>query len=414
MNNKHSRSLKAWVLYDFANSAFATTVMAGFFPILFKEYWAKGVEVTVSTAILGYFNSLSTALVIISAPFLGILADLRNKKKLFLIIATFLGCIGTAFLAFVAEGKYFQAAAIYAFSVTAFTIACSLYDSLLDIVADRKTADRASSMGYAFGYLGGGLLFAFNVLMYRSPQTFGFESGIAAVLAAFLSVAAWWALFSLPLFICVSEHRGIDSPLKFSEVKSQFSRLFHSVVSSPGLKFFLLAYWFYIDGVNTVIKMAVDYGVAIGFKPADLIVALLLTQFVGFPSALVFSRLSAKLGNLNAIKIGLLTYTVIIIWAANMQERWEFFALAALIGAVQGGVQALSRSYFLGLIPAGSSGEYFGLFNIVGKFAALFGPMLVATVTLLTDNSRLGIISLLVFFIGGLIFLNKSNKVLVR
>lgn len=411
----------SWALYDWANSVFSTTVISGFFPVFFKEYWSAGVEPTVSTAQLGFANSCSSAFVAIVLPFIGALIDVRPWKKAFLGAFTAGSIVSLMLLMFVGKGSYFYAAVIYAVSAGCYSAACGIYDSLLASVCDHESSDLVSSLGYALGYLGGGVLFAINIAMYLKPAWFGLESGVSGVQWSFLTVGLWWLLFSLPLFIFVEERAGAESEKKVSNAVKQsvqsLKKTCLEILANRSILFFLLSYWLYIDGIYTVVKMAIDYGIAIGFQAKELIAALLVTQFVGFPSALAYSYLGERVGTRKAILVGLVCYSVIVCWACLMSRPWEFYCLAAFIGLVQGGVQALSRSFYLRLIPPERSGEYFGLFNLVGKLAAVVGPALVGIVAMMTSSSRLSIASLLFLFFFGAVLLSmvkEEEKIEIR
>jgi UMF1 family MFS transporter len=280
---------------------------------------------------------------------------------------------------------------------------------LLSSVSTAENSDFVSSLGYSLGYLGGGICFAVNVWMFRCPECFGLASGTAAVQTSFLMVSLWWALFSLPLLLFVHEEALPSGSSPVREVLktslAQLKMTLCEIVRRRNLAFFIAAYWLYIDGVYSVVKMAVDYGVAIGFSSKELIAALLLTQFVGFPAALFYSWFGKKAGVKNAILFGLAVYAILVLWASQMSQAWEYYCLAVIIGLVQGGVQALSRSFFLRLIPMERSGEYFGVFNLVGKFSSIFGPAMVGFVAYYSGSSRAGIASLFLLFAAGALLL---------
>lgn len=394
----------AWALYDWANSAFATTVLAGFFPILFKEYWNAGVSAIDSTHRLGNLTAFASLIVAIMAPILGAIADRAGMRKRFLMMFTALGVVMTGALWWVEQGHWLAAAAVFAFAQIGFAGGLAFYDSLLIGVARRDKFDFVSGYGYALGYLGGGVLFAMNVWMVLDPARFGFADGTHAARFAFLTVAGWWTLFAIPLFLFVPEP-GDAPALRFGPaVRAGFAQLkatLHRIRSLRAVWVFLLAYWFYIDGVDTIIRMAVDYGLSIGFKSTDLIAALLIVQFVGFPAAVAFGYLGERIGPKRGIFIALAVYACITLGATMMHHVREFYVMAAIIGLVQGGVQALSRSYYARLIPPGESGEFFGFYNMLGKFAAVIGPAMMGLVTLWFGNPRIGILSILVLFIIG-------------
>ena len=414
LNNK--KAIFGWAMYDWANSAFATTVIAGFFPVFFKEFWNVGVDATVSTARLGVANSLAGIFVAAMAPILGAIADKGTAKKRFLVFFAYLGLVMTSGLFLVAQGKWLLAMLLYIFASIGFSGANVFYDSLLNAVASEDKMDVVSALGYSLGYLGGGVLFALNVWMTQSPQTFGFAGAGEAVRFSFLSVGIWWALFSVPVILFVKEPHVERIRSNENMVRAGFAQLkdtFQEIRHMKTIFLFLAAYWLYIDGVDTVVRMAVDYGMSLGFDPSDLIKALLLTQFVGFPAAIGFGFLGKKIGAKRAIFLAIAVYLFISVWAAFIHQKFEFYMLAVLIGLVQGGIQSLSRSYYARIIPANRSAEYFGFYNMLGKFAAVIGPVLMGGVGLLVralgyssdSATRIGITSLsLLFLTGGILF----------
>lgn len=407
------RKVLGWALYDWANSAFATTVLAGFFPILFKEYWNAGVDAATSTARLGDASSLASLIVAILAPLLGAIADRAGRRKASLFAFTMLGVVMTGALGMVEKGNWQLASLCFVLAQIGFSGGMGFYDSLLVGVARPSDYDRVSGLGYALGYLGGGVLFAFNVAMVLLPVTFGFEDGSEAARFSFFTVALWWAVFALPLFFWVPEQASEPRPGMVQAVREGLAELrgtLRHIAAARPIALFLLAYWFYIDGVDTVIRMAVDYGLSLGFKSGDLITALLIVQFVGFPAALLFGWLGQRIGPKQGIYIALAVYAGVTLWATQMETVSQFYLLAVFIALVQGGVQALSRSYYARLIPADKAGEFFGFYNMLGKFAAVIGPWLMGMVTLATGDVRIGLASILLLFGigGGLLFFVRA------
>jgi UMF1 family MFS transporter len=398
------RAQWSWALYDWANSAFATTVMAGFFPVFFKSYWATGMSATESTVRLGTANALASLLVVLLAPLLGVIADRGGHKKGLLLLFAMLGALMSAGLFLVAEGYWLVAAGMYVLGVIGFAGGNVTYDAMLLDVADKSELERVSALGFALGYLGGGLLFAVNVLMVLYPEAFGLAGKSEAVRLAFLMVAVWWALFSLPVVFFVHEvprprvsisTRGVGFALReLRETWRLLRRLRMAFL-------FLLAYWCYIDGVDTIVRMAVDYGLSLGFAAESLLTALLITQFVGFPAAIAFGWIGDRIGAKRAIWLTLFVYVLAVFWAWRMTASWEFYGLAVVIGLVQGGIQSMSRALYARLIPAEHAGRLFGLYNMMGKFAAVVGPLLVGWVAVLTDSARTGILSVLILFVAG-------------
>ncbi|UCN00210.1 MFS transporter [Sulfurimonas sp. SWIR-19] len=415
MKNNNKKSIYAWALYDWANSAYATTVMAGFFPIFFKSYYSVGTDVTVSTAQLGFANSISSFVVVLLAPLLGAMADAGSLKKRFLFLFAFLGILMSASLALVEQGNWQMAALIYTLGNIGFMGANIFYDGLLPSVSDDKNVDYVSGLGFALGYLGGGILFALNVFMVEEPSFFGFTDKATAIQASFVSVALWWAVFSLPLLLFVEEKKEYKEQKNILLVQGylRLKKTLQRVTSLKGLFLFLVAYWLYIDGVDTIIRMAVDYGMALGFDSSKLIMALLIVQFVGFPATLIVAKLADIWSTKKVIYLCISVYIGIIIYAAMMEDVYEFYILALLIALVQGGIQALSRSYYAKMIPQKYAAEFFGFYDLLGKFAVILGPLLVAFVALFSHNSRFAIASVAVLFVLGalLLFFVDEKKV---
>jgi len=411
MNKK--KSVYAWALYDWANSAYATTVMAGFFPIFFKAYFSTDADVTVSTAQLGFANSVSSLIIVLIAPLLGAIADAGRLKKRFLFLFAYLGILMSAALAFVNAGEWETAVFIYIMGNIGFMGSNTFYDSLLPTVANEEKADFVSGLGFAMGYLGGGILFAVNVAMVQSPSFFGLSNESQAIKSSFITVALWWALFSVPLFLFVKEKRPEEKQSSAETALRGYRRLIDTlkkISHLKGLLLFLVAYWLYIDGVDTIIRMAVDYGMAIGFDPKSLILALLIVQFIGFPATLFFAYLAQKWETKKAILLAIGIYLLITLFSIMMDETREFYLLAVMIALVQGGIQALSRSYYSKMIPAEYAAEFFGFYNFLGKFAAILGPLTVGMVAIYTNSSRAGMASVAIFFILGAILLIKVDE----
>lgn len=415
--NKDQRQVVAWAFYDWANSAFATTVMAGFFPIFFKQFWNAQAPATLSTFRLGLANSIASLVMMMSAAILGAIADQGSAKKKFLFAFCAIGVGATGGLFFVGQGQWPIAMAMYILAVIGFCGGNLFYDSLLVAVAPPGKSDMVSALGYSLGYLGGGILFALNVWMTLSPATFGLTDETQAVRISFLCVALWWAIFSIPIMSWVQEPMRATRKSGWHMVQAGLSQLrltFNDISKLKVVSLFLVSYWLYIDGVDTIVQMAVDYGMAIGFKSKDLIVALLITQFVGFPAALIFGKLGEKIGAKVSILCALSMYICVTVAAYFMDSIAEFYALAVAIGLVQGGVQSLSRSLFSRLIPSDKAAEFFGFYNMLGKFAAVLGPLLMGAVAVITQNSRLSILAIAVLFVLGgilLFFVNEEKGV---
>jgi UMF1 family MFS transporter len=393
----------SWALTAWANHAFITTVLVGLFPIFFDKYWAADLPGTRSTFYLGLTNSSASFLVMLLAPWLGALADRRGCKRRWFGYCTALGAVATAVLAQVGAGHWVLALVMFGLGSLGFWAGSSFQDALLMQVADREESNRVSALGFALGYLGGGLLFLFNVLMVLHPASFHLVNATAAMRISFLDVAVWWLVFTLPMFRYVGEPAPTAEQTGWRELWATIRLVLRD---KPVLNF-LLAYWLYIDGISTVQIMATDFGSKLGFSTAALIQALLLVQFIAFPFALLFGRLGDRIGTKRAIYLGLAVFVAITIYAYFMRSEWQFYVLAAAFGTVQGGVQALSRSYFSTLIPRERAGEYFGFYNMLAKFAAVLGPLVMGVVAITTGNQRLSIVALTLFFVLGAWLLSR-------
>ena len=409
---ENKRAVWSWAFYDWANSAYSTTVIAGFFPLFFKEYWADPHNPNQSTFYLGMANSIASMVVAALAPLLGSVADRGSAKKKFLTFFAFLGVIMTGGLWMVAQGNWQMAVLFYVMATIGFSSGNVFYDSLLPGLVSEERVDAVSSLGFGLGYLGGGLLFLVNVFMYLKPEMFGIPDGATAIKLSFLSVAIWWAVFTIPLILFVPEPKNYETVDFNNAIRMGWVQLVQTFKEIRNMKVvgtFLLAYWFYIDGVDTIIRMAVDYGMSLNFPGESLIIALLIAQFVAFPAALIYGRLASKIGTKMAIMVGIIAYSFITFLGYFMTEPWHFYVLAILIGLFMGGIQALSRSLYTRIIPPEKSAEFFGFYNMLGKFAAIIGPALMGTIALVTGSARLGILSILLLFILGAFFLNKVD-----
>jgi MFS transporter, UMF1 family len=393
----------AWALTAWANHAFITTVVVGLFPIFFDKYWAADLPGTTSTFYLGLTNSCASFLVMLAAPWLGALADRRGRKRRWFGLCTLIGSLATALLALIGAGHWIMALLVYGLGSLGFWAGSSFQDALIMQVAEREESNRVSALGFALGYLGGGLLFLCNAEIVLHPGWLNLDSSIAALRVALVAVAVWWVLFTLPMFRYVSEPAPTDEHAGWRELWSTI----RSVLRDKPVLNFLLAYWLYIDGISTVQIMAIDFGTKLGFSSSALLQALLLVQFIAFPFALLFGRLGDRIGTKRAIYLGLAVFVGITIYAYFMRSEWQFYVLAAAFGTVQGGVQALSRSYFASLIPRERAGEYFGFYNMLAKFAAVLGPLVMGVVAITTGNQRLSIVALAFFFVVGAWLLSR-------
>jgi UMF1 family MFS transporter len=405
MNGDRKQVLRSWKLYDWANSAFATTIMAAVLPEFYSSVAGSTLNRTIATSYWGYSNTIAMLIIAITAPMLGAIGDHSAAKKRFLGVFAGLGIVATAFLVGVGNGMWFYASVLYIFGRVGFAGANVFYDSLLPHVAGREEIDRVSAEGYAYGYLGGGMLLALNLLMIMKPRFFGIPDAEWGSRISFLTVAVWWALFSIPLFKNVSEPpavvRGGESGNPIVAGYQRLRRTFRDMRRYRELIKFLVAFLLYNDGINTIIIMAVIFGAEIGIGKHHLIGAILLVQFLGIPFTVIFGRLPNKLGTKRAILLCLGVYCIIVALGFFMCKPLHFWLLAVLVSMVQGGSQALSRSLFGSMIPLSKSAEFFGFYDVSGKFAGIIGPATFGLVGQLTDSSRLGIIAVAFFFVAG-------------
>jgi UMF1 family MFS transporter len=349
--------------------------------------------------------------VAVVAPLLGAIADGSAARRGFLLWFAGLGILATASLFWVPGGAWLAAAVVYVVGIVGFSGANVFYDSLLVTVAPPGRSDFVSALGFAVGYLGGGVLFALNVAMTLWPSVFGLASATDAVRLSFLTVAAWWTAFSVPLALYVREgeapQAGTSPADRVGEGLRELRDTIRRARELRMVLLFLVAYWLYIDGVHTIVRMAVDYGLALGFPSNTLIVALLVTQFVGFPAALLFGKLGERAGPRRGIMVGIAVYVGVVLWGYRMESVWEFYVLAGTVGLVQGGVQSLSRSYYARLIPQDRPAQFFGFYNLMGRFAAVLGPLIMGGVSYATGNPRLSILAIIVLFVGGAAVLTR-------
>lgn len=419
----HRPQLRAWALYDFGVSAMQTTIMTAVFPIFFIKVAGAHLEGTGASQWWATANTLGSVVMAALAPMLGALADFRAAKKRFLLGFMLLGTAATAAMFFISRGQILYASVTFVLALAGATGSMAFYESLLPHIAGEDEIDRVSTAGYALGYVGGGLLLALNLAWISRPGLFGLPSGAglspeqASLPArlAFVSVAVWWLVFSIPLLRRVPEPpRAIeaDESPGASPFRVAFTRLAETLRELRGYRqafLAMLAFTIYNDGIQTIIKMASVYGTAIGIGQGDLIAAILLVQFIGIPCAFLFGSLAGRLGAKRAILLGLVLYTGICVFAYRMTTPREFYILAMLVGLVQGGTQALSRSLFARMIPKHKSGEFFGFYSVFEKFGGILGPLLFGIALGQSGSSRTAILSVIGFFVVGGALLAKVD-----
>ncbi len=397
------RSVLAWCLYDVGNSAFATTVMAVVLPVYYQTVVAAGRPEGWALTSWGYASSAALLISALLTPLVGAYVDNHPAKKRFLGIFSFLGVMAAAGLALSKEGLWFQTLAMLVLGTVGYSVSEVCYDALLPYVTSPDQLDRVSSLGYGAGYLGGGLLLALNLLMIL-------RWGPLGVQLSFLSVALWWALFTLPLLCSIAEPAVEKSgPAGLKQTFASLVSSWRALKSYPDALRFLVAFWLYNDGIGTIIRMAAVFGSAMAIGQTHLVGALLVTQFVGVPFALIFASLAERFGSKKALTAALWWYVLIALSASMMSRNWHFWAMAIAVGMVQGGAQAISRSIFASLLPPGQSGRFFGLYNVSSKFAGILGPALCGLVIQLTGSLKASLSVVTLNFLLGLLILSFAD-----
>jgi len=409
------RDLRAWAMYDWANSAFQTTIVAAIFPIFFQRVAAADLPAPVATSRFAWATTWSILIVAVIAPFLGAVADYAAMKKKLLAVFLAIGATATAAMWFITRGDWLFALVLFVVSNVGVAGSIVFYESMLPHLVGEDELDRVSSAGYALGYIGGGLLLAINVVMMSRPGWFGLPDRETAVRASLASVAIWWVVFSIPLFRDVPEpprRLERDERPSGNSLITGAKRLMETLRELRRYRqafMLLLAFLVYNDGIQTIIRMATIYGTEIGLDENAMILALLITQFIGVPFAFLFGMFAARVGAKAAVFVGLAAYTVITMLGYFMTTSAEFFALAIMVGMVQGGTQALSRSLFASMIPKHKSSEFFAFFGVFERYAGILGPAIFAWVVAYTGTSRNAILSVLAFFVLGALLLTRVD-----
>lgn len=399
----HRPELRAWALYDWANSAFLCTVITAVYPIYFAQVSAAGMEPSRATAIFGTATTIALSIIAFLAPILGAVADSYALRKKMLGFFLSLGVLSTAGLAFTGEGDWRIGAFLFVLANIGASGSFVFYDSLLPHIANAKEIDRVSTAGYAMGYLGGGTLLAINLAWIMKPETFGLADAPQAMRLSFLSVAAWWGIFSIPLFRRVPEPAGGES-VEGSPVVVAFLRLretFSELRRYRQALVMLIAFLIYNDGIGTIIRFTSIYGAEVGLSSGVMVGAILMVQFLGIPFTFVFGALAGKIGAKRSILLALAIYILVAILAYRLQTAREFWMLAFLVAVAQGGCQALSRSLFASIIPTDKTSEFFGFFAVAEKFAGVAGTAIFTGLITLTGSGRLAVLAIVVFFLVG-------------
>jgi UMF1 family MFS transporter len=406
--------LRAWAMYDWANSAFWTTVIVAVFPPFFSDYAAAGLEPVQATARFAWATTIAVAVSAFLGPVLGALADYRAWKKRLLAVFMLIGVAATLLFATIGRGDWVSAAVLFGVANVAIAMTMVFYESLLPHIAAPAEMDRVATAGYAVGFFGGGILLLVNLAWILAPATFGLPDAVAAIKLSFISVGVWWLLFSAPLLRRVPEPppaeplaRGGASAMTIAFAGAWGT--LRELRGYPNAFLLLVAFLLYNDGIQTIIRMASIYGAEIGIDRNAQIAAFVLVQFVGVPCTMLFGAAADRLGAKPSIFIAIAIYIGISTLGYFMSTTWHFFALAGLVGMVQGGSQALSRSLFARMIPKHKSSEYFGFFSVFEKFAGVFGPALFAASVTIFGSSRAAVLSVIVFFAAGALVLTRVD-----
>ncbi len=406
---------RSWALYDWANSAYTMTVTTAVFPLYFKAAATQaGVAAHMSTAYVAYANSIATLIISLMAPILGTIADYMGLKKRFLMFFLAIGVTGCLLLGIVPESQWVPMLVMYIIGTIGFSGSNIFYDAFLVDVTEDERMDQVSTWGYALGYIGSTIPFIISlaIILLSDSGVLPF-GGFTTPKIAFMITAIWWAAFSMPLAKNVKQVHGIPKEPQY--IRKSFARIANTLTNAKQHKsafLFLIAYFFYIDGVDTIIKMASSYGSDLGVTSNNLLIILLVTQFVAFPCAIIFGKLAHRFKGKVMLYVAIAAYTGICIYAYFLKTTFDFWVLAMAVGTVQGGIQAISRSYFAKLVPKENANEFFGLYNIFGKFAAIMGPVLVGVTSQATGHSKYGVLSIVILFIigGYLLTLVKPPK----
>jgi len=406
------RELRAWAMYDWANSAFYTTIITAVFPAFFGEYAAKGLAPIDATARFGWATTIAVTIVAIMSPILGGIADQRAMKKSLLALFLIIGVAATLMMGTIGEGQWRYALVLFIVGNIGVASTLVFYDSLLPHIASPGELDRVSTAGYAIGFIGGGLLLLVNLAWILSPATFGIPGTVAAIKLSLVSVGIWWLVFSIPLFRFVREPAMSRTDRSALNLRATMLGTWHTFQRLRGNRnafLLLIAFLLYNDGIQTIIRMSSIYGQEIGINRNAQIAAFVMVQFVGVPCSFLFGAAAGRIGAKPALFVAIAVYAVISVLGYFLMTEWQFFALAFLVGTVQGGSQALSRSLFARMIPKEQSSECFGFFAVFEKFAGIAGPAVFTASISLFQSSRAAVLSVLVFFVLGAIVLTRVD-----
>ena len=412
-NKTFTRTVKSWIAYDAGNSAFATTVVAAFFPIFYLEFWASSLPKIEASIYLNWTLVICNVSILLSGPVIGAITDINQSTKRSLTIFTITSVFFVGLLYFLSAGSWILALIFFGIANFCFCVAQIPYDKILTKISTPEKFSIISNQGYAWGYAGGGLLFIVNALMSIYPTSFGLASQSDAIRVSFLMVSIWWLLFLIPLLLNFQETRDHQRSkgIVLSSLKNIVTTL-KSVYQYKNAFLFLIAFFLFIDGAHTVIYLASTFALNLGLETSSIIQALILVQLVAFPATLIWGYVANRFGDKLVLYITISSYIFIIIYSTTLSSALEFYLLAAWVGCVQGGIQGSSRGYFGKLIPKEKAGEFFGLYNVMGRAGAIFGPLLVGTLLTLYGNVRIALLPIaILFIIGGLLLTRVKNEI---
>ena len=408
-----TKTVKSWIAYDAGNSAFATTVVAAFFPIFYLEFWASTMPKVEASIYLNWTLVICNSLILLSGPVIGAYTDINRSTKSALNMFTIVGALFVGSLFFIDVGSWLYALIFFGIANYCFCVAQIPYDKILTKITTPNNFSIISNQGYAWGYFGGGALFLLNALMSIYPSSFGLASQAEAIRVSFLMVSIWWLLFLIPLFLNFKENKTEKHSM--SVFSSSFKNIFKTLKSVYQYKnafLFLIAFFLFIDGAHTIIYLASTFALNLGLETSSIIQALILVQFVAFPATLLWGYVANKYGDKLVLYITITSYICIIIYSTTLSSALEFYLLAAWVGFVQGGIQGSSRGMFGKLIPKEKAGEFFGLYNVMGRAGAILGPLMVGTFLTLYGNVRIALLPIAVLFIiGGLLLTRVKNEI---
>ena len=417
MNNSENKiftkTVKSWIAYDAGNSAFATTVVAAFFPIFYLQYWASSMTELEASVFYSWALVISNVSILLSGPVIGAITDLNQSTKKSLTVLTLTSVFFVGLLYFLQAGSWMLALTFFVIANYCFCVAQIPYDMILTKISTPNNFSIISNQGYAWGYFGGGLLFIVNAFMSINPSAFGLVSQAEAIRVSFLMVSVWWLIFLMPLLLNFKETKEVNKS-KNSIIQSikNIVSTFKSVYKYKNAFIFLVAFFLFIDGAHTVIYMASTFALNLGLETNAIIQALILVQIVAFPATLIWGYVAGRFGDKLVLYITIISYVCIIIYSTTLSSALEFYLLAACVGCVQGGIQGSSRGLFGKLLPKDKAGEFYGLYNVMGRAGAILGPAMVGGLLTIYGNVRIALLPIAILFIlGGLLLTRVKNEI---